>query len=311
MSDVSRVITVFGGSGFIGRHLVWRLARTGARIRIACRSPNRAAFLKTLGEVGQIVPFATDIADEASVARAVEGASTVVNLIGILFESTRWKFANVQAEAPGRIAAAARAAGATRLVHISAIGADAKSPSEYARTKAAGEMAVLDAFPTATILRPSIVFGPEDNFFNQFATIACLSPVLPLFGGGQTRFQPVFVGDVADAIMACLNTPATQGKTYELGGPKVYSFRDLMKLTLSTIQRCRLLMPVPWPVASALARVMELLPAPMLTRDQVTLLRQDNVVAKGALRLSDLGLTPTPAEIILPGYLTRFRRYGK
>ena len=309
MSD--RVVTVFGGSGFIGRYVVQRLARTGVRVNVAVRHVERAKFLKTMGNVGQITPVACDITAAASVARAVQGADAVVNLVGILYPSGHGHgFDAVHHQAAGAIAEAAKAAGARALVQISAIGADAESDSAYARSKAAGEAAVRAAFPEATILRPSIVFGPEDSFFNRFAAMARLSPALPLIGGGHTLFQPVYVGDVADAVLRALSDPGTQGKTYELGGPKTYSFKALMELMLATIGRRRLLVPVPFGIAEIQGAVLQLLPVPPLTRDQVALLKRDNVVAEGALTLADLGIEPTTLEVILPAYMERFRRDG-
>jgi NADH dehydrogenase len=311
MSFRYRVATVFGGSGFIGRHLIKRLAKTGTIIRVATRHPSSANFLRTNGAVGQIIPIATNINDDASVAAAVRDADIVINLIGILYESGVNTFRGTQGEAPGRIARAAKAAGAQRFVQISAIGADAGSSSEYARSKAAGEQAVLKAFPEATILRPSIVFGPEDNFFNRFAAMARIAPALPLIGGGHTKFQPVYVGDVAEAIMKALENPAAQGKIYELGGPQVYSFKEIMELVLAETRRKRFLVPVPWSVAEFQGKILGKLPKPLLTLDQVELLKRDNVVAPGAATLNDLGVSPTAAEVIIPTYLDRFRVGGR
>jgi uncharacterized protein YbjT (DUF2867 family) len=311
MSFRYRVATVFGGSGFIGRHLIKRLAKTGTIIRVATRHPSSANFLRTNGAVGQIIPIATNIHDDVSVAAAVRDADIVINLIGILYESGVNTFRGTQGEAPGRIARAAKAAGAQRFVQISAIGADAGSTAEYARSKAAGEQAVLKAFPEATILRPSIVFGPEDGFFNRFAAMARISPVLPLIGGGHTKFQPVYVGDVADAIMKVLENPATQGKTYELGGPQVYSFKEIMELVLAETRRKSFLVPVPWGVAEFQGKILGKLPKPPLTLDQVELLKRDNVVAPGAATLQDLGINPTAVEVIIPTYLDRFRVGGR
>jgi uncharacterized protein YbjT (DUF2867 family) len=308
---MARVVTVFGGSGFIGRTLIKRLAKTGAVIRVAVRNPERAKILKPMGDVGQITPFRIDIRSDHEVAAAVGEADAVVNLIGILYERGASRFAPVHGEAPGRMAIAARQAGVRRFVHISAIGADPSSPSAYARSKAAGEDAVRATLPHAVILRPSIVFGPEDEFFNRFAALAQVLPALPLIGGGRTRFQPVYVGDVADAIMVALDNPATDGQTYELGGPKVYTFKELMELMLAEIQRRRLLIPVPFALASLQALVLELLPEPPLTRDQVKLLQRDTVVGPGALTLRELGIAPTAVEPILPTYLDRFRPGGR
>ena len=303
----NRLITVFGGTGFIGRHVVRRLAARGARILVPSRDPARGTHLQPMGGVGQIVIERADLASEEALARVVQGAHAVVNLIGILYETGRQTFAEVQGELPGRIGRAAAAAGAARLVQISAIGADLQSASAYARSKAEGERAVRDAFPDATIMRPSIVVGPEDSFFNRFAAMARLLPALPLIGGGRTRFQPVYVGDVADAIVAALEWDVARGQTFELGGPQVYSFAQLMRYLLQVIGRRRLLVPVSFELATWQARMLELLPVPPLTRDQVELLKTDNVVGADALTLADLGVTPTPIELVVPDYLARYR----
>lgn len=305
------VATVFGGSGFIGRYVVKRLAEAGFIVRVAVRDPEAALFLKPMGGVGQVVPMACDVTKPALVAAAVAGAEVVISLVGILFESRTNSFAATQAEAPGTIARAAAAAGVRRLVHVSALGADAASDSLYARSKAEGEQAVLAAFPAATILRPSLVFGPEDGFFNRFAAMAGLSPVLPLVGGGQTRFQPVYVGDVADAVMAALARDEAMGRTYELGGPKTYTFRELMEFILATIGRRRHLVPLPWGLAMLQGRLGEFLPTPPITQDQVRLLRRDSVVAAGAPGLAELGIAPHAIEAIVPSYLARYRRPGR
>lgn len=305
-----KVATVFGGSGFIGRYVVKRLAERGHIVRVAVRDPEAALFLKPMGAPGQIVPVGVSVTDDAGVAAVVSGAEIVVNLVGILHETRKATFKAIQGEAPGRIGRAAAAAGARAVVQLSAIGADAASPSAYARTKAEGEQAVREAFPEATVLRPSIVFGPEDGFFNRFAALAQFVPALPLYGGGETKFQPVYVGDVADAVMAALDRADAAGRTYELGGPRVYSFRDLLQYILTVTGRRRLLLPLPWSVGRMQARVFELLPNPPLTRDQLLLLQRDNVVAPGALTLADLGIMPKAVEAIVPGYLGRFRRRG-
>ncbi len=309
MSYRQRIVTVFGGSGFIGRHLIRRLARTGAVVRVATRNPAKAGFLKTAGAVGQIVPLGCDVFKDDSVARVVKDADAVVNLIGALHETSSMPFAAVHVDAPARIARLAKEAGVGGLVQVSAIGADANGPAEYARTKAAGEKAVLDAFPEAVILRPSIVFGPEDQFFNRFAAMAQVSPALPLIGGGETRFQPVHVGDVADAIMAALERDDAKGRTFELGGPRVYTFKALMELMLREIKRRRLLVPIPWGVAEAMGSVGEKVPVitPPITRDQVEMLKRDNVVGEGMPGLADLGVTqPSAVEVVIPTYLFRF-----
>ena len=309
---MERVATVFGGSGFIGRYIVKRLAQDGWVVRVAVRDPASAHFLKPLGNVGQIVPVPVRLQDPDSVKWAVEGVDAVFNLVGILYEpGGDQRFESVQHKGAGQVAQAAEAAGVSRLIHISAIGADENSESVYARTKALGEKAVLSAFPTATILRPSIVIGPEDGFFNRFAAMARLSPALPLIGGGKTRFQPVYVGDVADAAMATLHDADTKGGTYELGGPKVYTFKELMALMLKVIGRKRMLLPIPFEVASLQARFAELLPKPPLTRDQVRLLKTDNVVSDDAKGFADLGVKPQAIEVILPRYLARYRVGGR
>ena len=304
-------VTVFGGSGFIGRYIVPRLADLGWTVRVAVRNPDDAAFLKPSGNVGQIVPLACNLRDEASVKRALAGADAAINLVGILFESGKQTFADVQYQGAKRAAEAAAAEGITHYVHLSAIGADKNSASEYARSKAAAEEAVLAAIPTASILRPSVVFGPEDGFFNRFAAMARLSPVLPLVGGGHTRFQPVYVSDVAEAAIKCLTDKRCGGKTYELGGPKAYSFKELLKLMLQAIGRRRLLAPLPFAIADLQGRFLELLPEPPLTRDQVKLLQQDNVVSPDALTFQDLGIEPHSVEIVIPTYLDRYRPGGR
>lgn len=306
-----QLITVFGGSGFLGRYVVQRLAAAGHRVRVAVRNPNEALFLKPLGDVGQVQTVQANIRNAASVQRAVEGADSVINLVGILFQSGKQKFDAVQAAGAGTIASAAAEAGVTSLVHVSAIGADAEARSKYARSKGAGEAAVRAAFPGAVILRPSILFGNEDNFFNRFAMLSKISYVLPLIGG-NTRFQPVYVEDVAAAVVAALEGGEnTSGQTYELGGPKVYTFRQLMELMMEVTTVKRFLLPWPFWAARIDAFFLQMLPNPLLTVDQVRLLESDNIVSEGARGLSDLGITPTPAEIVLPTYLARFRPLGQ
>jgi NADH dehydrogenase len=316
--------TVFGGSGFIGRHLVQRLAAQGWRVRVAVRDPVAARFLQPLGDVGQVVPVFADIRRDAAVKAAVEGASLVVNVVGILFERRRAGFQAIHVDGAARVAEAAAAAGAGSLVHVSALGADARSASAYARSKAAGEEAVLAAFPAASILRPSVVFGPEDDFFNRFARLASLSPVLPVFvtddlrtlcrgdgchpfGSGGARFQPVYAGDVADAIVSAASSPGHRGRLYQLGGPRVYSLKEVLELVLKITGRQRLLVPLPLSVARLSAAFLQQLPNPPLTVDQVRLLAVDNVVAPGSPGLAELGVKPTSAELILPSYLARYR----
>jgi len=311
------LVTVFGGSGFVGSQVVRALAKSGYRVRVAVRQPNLAYRLRMLGDVGQIEVIQANVRNEASVARALDGAEAAVNLVGVLWESGRQQFQSLHAMGAKTVAQQAAAAGVKRLVQVSAIGADADSDAKYARTKAEGEAAVRAAFPTATIVRPSIVFGQDDKFFNKFGQMAASAPALPLVGGGATRFQPVFVGDVAAAIAKIVATPGAQGQTYELGGPAVYTFKELLQLVLTETGRARVLAPLPWPLASLVGKLGDiqasLLPlAPPLTTDQVALLKAgDNVVAPGAKGLSDLGILPTAVEAVVPSYLYRYRKGGQ
>ncbi|MFO0466240.1 MAG: complex I NDUFA9 subunit family protein, partial [bacterium] len=285
-------------------------AAAGHSIRIAGRDTERAARRCTMGGVGQITPIAASITDEASSARAVAGADIVINLVGILFESRAGDFQRIQAEGAGRVARLAAAAGAKQFLHLSAIGADAGSPSLYAQTKAAGEAAVLAAFPGAIILRPSVVFGAEDQFFNRFAGLAALLPFMPVVAG-ETRFQPVYVGDVADAAMAALADPAASGKVFELGGPRVMSMRQVLRYILDVTGRQRPMIALPGGFVRLQARLGELLPTPPLTRDQLILLGKDNVVSPNALGFQALGIEPKAVEAIVPSYLARFRVGGQ
>lgn len=303
-------VAILGGAGFIGRYVVKRLAERGDVLTVGGRHATSAKFLKLKGDVGQVGLFNIAIDDETVMPAFVANNDAVVNLVGILYEGGAQRFEFAHHIGPARLARLAREAGAERFIHISAIGAEARSSSAYARTKAAGEEAVRDAFPTATILRPSVVFGPEDQFFNRMAALATVSPVVPLIGGGVTRFQPVYVGDVADAVVRCLDDPATAGRTYELGGPKVYTLRALTELLLEEIRRKRLLVDLPFGLASLQARFLGLLPNPPLTADQVELLKGDSVVSPGALGFDALGISPNAVEAILPTYLDRFRRGG-
>jgi len=306
-----KTIVLFGGTGFIGRYIVREAAKRGWQINIASRDPGSALFLKTCGSVGQIAPVFANIADDDSVRAAMRGADYVVNLCGILYETGRQKFDGVHRDGADRIARIAAELGVQRMVHVSAIGASSASEATYAQSKAAGEEAVRNHYANATILRPSIVFGPEDGFFNLFAGLARLSPFLPLIGGGHTKFQPVYVCDVSDAVMAALDRADTAGKTYELGGPRAYSFKELLQMILREIGLKRPLITVPWSIAMIQGGILGLLPKPLLTRDQVKLLKSDNVVADGALTLKDLGIDPTAVEIIVPTYLRRFRPGGR
>jgi uncharacterized protein YbjT (DUF2867 family) len=303
-------IAVLGGSGFIGRYVVKRLAGRGEVLTVGGRYASQATFLRLKGEVGQVGLVNIAIDSEAVLPEFLAGKDALINCVGILREHGAQTFDRVHHGAPARLARLAREAGVARLIHISAIGADPRSTSAYGRSKAAGEQAVKDAFPTATILRPSIVFGPEDDFFNRFAKLATISPFVPLIGGGETRVQPVYVGDVADAVVRALDDPAAAGRTYELGGPKIYTFRALMELMLAEIKRKRWFVDLPYGLAALQARLMAILPSPPLTVDQVEMLKRDNVVSSGALTLATLGIEPNAVEAIIPLYLDRFRKGG-
>ncbi|WP_321343055.1 complex I NDUFA9 subunit family protein [Breoghania sp.] len=310
-----KLVTVFGGSGFVGRHVVHALARRGWRVRVAVRRPDLAFHLQPLGSVGQIHAVQANLRYPDSVAHAVTGSDAVVNLVGILSQSGRQTFDAVQAFGARAVAQACKDAGITDLVHMSAIGADANSPSGYGRSKAAGEAAVRELVPQAVIMRPSILFGPEDDFFNRFASMARMSPVLPLIGGGKTRFQPVFVGDVAEAVARAVEGEAEAGATYELGGAQVKTFRECMEMMLEITARKRLFVPLSFRMAGSLARVLQMIPGSPLTKDQVAMLKSDNVVSEEAVAaghtLSGLGITPVTLAAILPGYLWRFRVHGQ
>src|SRR5262245_11072393 len=313
-SPYDTLVTVYGGSGFLGRHVVRALAKRHYRIRVAVRRPELAGHLQPLGRVGQIHAVQANLRHPASVDAAARDADVVVNLTGILFERGRQRFQSVQAFGAEACALAASVYGA-RMVHVSAIGADEHSPSLYASTKATGEKLVLAAMPEATILRPSILFGPEDDFFNRFAAMARLAPALPLIGGGHTRFQPVFVADVAEAVVAAVEGRTRPGTIYELGGPEVKSFKELMQFLLATIGRKRLLMPIPFGIAKFQASFLQFMPKPLLTPDQVELLKRDNVVSEEAKRagrtLEGLNIAPTAMEVVVPSYLWRFRKTGQ
>ncbi|MBV9655487.1 MAG: complex I NDUFA9 subunit family protein [Acetobacteraceae bacterium] len=305
-----QIATVFGGSGFLGRYIVKRFAQRGYIVRVAVRDTERALFLKPMGVVGQIVPLYARIEDDATVARAVQDADVVVSLVGVLAEHRAGDFDRIHAEGAGRVARLAAASGVSRLVHVSAIGADPASRSRYGASKARGEQAVRAAFPQATILRPSLVFGPEDAFFNRFGTMAQISPFMPVIAGA-TRMQPVYVGDVADAVLAATERTDALGKTYELGGPQVWTFREILAYILKVTRRRLRLVGIPHAFASLQAAILERLPGKMLTRDQLHMLDHDNVVSPGAPGLADLGVTPTPVDLVVPSYLKRFRPGGK
>lgn len=313
--EINKLVTVFGGSGFLGRHVVRALARAGYRVRAAVRRPDLAGHLQPLGSVGQIHGVQANLRYPASVAAAAEGSHAVVNLVGILYPTGRQSFDAVHAFGAGAVAEAAAEVGAEHLVHVSAIGADPDSSADYARSKAAGEAQVREAFPSAVILRPSIVFGPEDDFFNRFGAMARYLPALPLIGGGHTKFQPVYVGDIAAAVVSSIQGAAEAGKVYELGGPETFSFKELLEFILAETHRSRLLLPLPFGLARLEARFLQLLPKPLLTVDQVNLLETDNVVSEAAISesrtLSGLGIDPHSIEAIVPAYLERFRKAGQ
>jgi len=310
------LVTVFGASGFVGRHAVRALAARGYRIRAVCRKPNLANFLLPAGQVGQIQIVKGNINNEDDIARALAGAAAVVNAAGVLAGHGAQSLESINCDAPGRVARAALAAGVATLVHVSAIGADTEAMSEYARTKGLGERAVREGFPRAVIMRPSLVFGPEDDFFNRFASMARFMPALPLIGGGHTKFQPVFVGDVAAAIARAVDEKAMSGRSYQLGGPKVYSFRELIEFILRQTGRGRLLVPLPFLFAKIMGFFLQipsfvLTLRPMLTVDQVRLLKSDNVVQPGAFTLDDLDINPASVETVVPTYLWRFHPKGQ
>ena len=314
---MSKLVTIYGGSGFVGRYIARRMAKEGWRVRVAVRRPNDALFVKPYGVVGQVEPVACNIRDDASVRAVMKGADAVVNCVGILNRSGKNTFDAVQASGAARIARLAAEEGVASLVHLSAIGADENSPSEYQQTKAAGEKAILSAFPNAVILRPSIIFGTEDGFFNRFAAMARFGPILPVVGA-NTRFQPVFVDDVAQAAVLGITGKAAPG-IYELGGPDTETFRDLMRRMLHVIRRRRLVINIPFFAASIMGGAFDLLQTlslgliqnGMITRDQVRNLRADNVVSPGARDFADLGITPTAMEAVLPEYLWRYRPSGQ
>lgn len=306
---MNQTVCIFGGTGFIGAQVVRELCRAGYRVKVASRVPERAFDLKPCGHVGQVVGIACDTSPE-QIARAIDGCDIVINCIGILYEKGKSRFQKAHAELPQDIARACADHQVARLIHISALGVD-KATSRYAQSKRQGEENVMRAFPDATILRPSIVFGAQDSFFNRFAALAKFLPALPLIGGGKTKFQPVYVGDVADAVMAVLKNEKTAGNIYELGGPEVVTFRELYQKMFSVTHQPRVLLPIPYGVARIQGAVMGLLPKPPLTADQVESLKTDNVVQDGALSLHDLGITPTAMDAILPTYLKQYRLGGR
>lgn len=308
------LVTVFGGSGFIGAQVVRQLAKAGWRVRVAVREPGLAYAMRLAGDVGQVDIVQANIRSPASIRRALEGATAAVNLVGVLSERGRQGFQAVHVMGARNVAEAAKAMDVTRLVQMSALGADPQGQAKYARTKAEGEAVVREIFPSAVIIRPSIVFGQGDGFFNRFAQMASLSPALPLIGGGETRFQPVFVGDVGKAIAEAATRPDVAGRTFELAGPATYSFRQLMEMILAEIGRKRALTPIPFPIAGLLGKAGDLAAAliePPITSDQVLLLKTDNVASGQYPGLADLGVEPTALEGVLPTYLYRYRKGGQ
>ncbi|EAQ24510.1 NADH ubiquinone oxidoreductase, putative [Roseovarius sp. 217] len=315
-AEMSKLVTIYGGSGFVGRYIARRMAQAGWRVRVAVRRPNEAIHVKPYGVVGQVEPVFCNIRDDASVRAVMQGADAVVNCVGTFDRKGKNSFDAIQAEGATRVARMAAEVGVAHLVHISAIGADAESDSAYARSKAAGEAGILKHFPGAVILRPSVIFGPEDQFFNRFAAMTRFGPVLPVVGA-ETRFQPVYVDDVAQAAVMGAMGQAAPG-IYELGGPEVASFRALMQQMLGVIRRSRLIVNIPFGVAAILAGVMELVQTvtlglipPQITRDQVRSLRVDNVVSEQAKGFDSLGISPTALGAVLPDYLWRFRPAGQ
>jgi NADH dehydrogenase len=304
-----KTATIFGGTGFIGRHIVSALAKRGLTVKVATRVPEHAYFLRPRGTPGQIVPLGCDYNDPSSIAAAAAGSDYVVNCIGVLFEKRKRTFKKTHVEIAQEIAKACKKQGVQRLVHISALGAD-KGKSRYDRSKNEGEQAVRAAFPAATILRPGLVFGPEDSFFNMFAEMSRYLPALPLIGGDRTKFQPVYVGDVAEAAEITLLAPGAEGKTYELGGPEILTFRQMFEKMFAVTGRRRCLVSVPFGIAKIDAVFLSLMPRPVLTPDQVETLKTDNVVSAGALTLETLGIQPEPLSLILPEYLAAYKAGG-
>jgi uncharacterized protein YbjT (DUF2867 family) len=305
------LVTLFGGSGLLGRYAVRAFANAGWRIKVGVRHPNLAHFLPSMGHVGQILVSKVDVRDEDAVAAAVRGADVVVNLVGILYPGGGQTYKDVHVEAARSIGRASKAAGAGTLIHVSTMNITPESESAYARSKAIGENALREEFPQTTLIKPSLVFGPEDQFFNKFAGLARMLPFLPLVGGGHTKFQPVFAGDVADAIVKCASDPATRGKVYELGGPTVMSVKDMLTIILRATARSRPLIPIPFWLASIQGFFLQYLPGKLLTVDQVKFLKTDNTVNAGALTLADLGIVPDSLESVAPAYLWRFRPKGQ
>ena len=311
MAKKDKIICIFGGSGFLGQHVVQDLARAGYRIKIASRIPESAFELKTYGDVGQIAPVVCNYSDKASLENVIDGCDVVINLIGILYQKSKNSFMRVHHDLPEAMATVCHEKKISKFIHVSALGVET-SQSKYAKSKLAGEKAIVEAYPDATILRPSVVFGAGDNFFNMFAKLATFLPVLPLIGGGKTKFQPVYVGDIAQAIANIVEekTDEFKGKTYQLAGPEVVTFKEIYQILLSEINRDRALVSVPWPIAKLQGAVFGLLPKPLLTYDQVVSLKSDNVKDDAALGLQDLDVESTAMGSILPRYLSNFKKGG-
>lgn len=306
-----RTVTIFGGSGFVGRYIVQKFAEEGALIRVAVRNPVAANFLKPLGNVGQIMPVQASILSLRDIERAIQGADVVINLVGILYEKGTQTFEALHIEGARYVAQTASRLRISTLLHMSALGANIDSSSRYASTKAQGEEMILKYFPRATIFRPSVIFGAEDSFLNRFSQMALVSPFLPLIGGGKTRFQPIYVGDVAESFLQASLKPDAQEKIYELGGPSIYTFKELMEYLLKTINRKRLLLPLPFKLTKGMATIVQFLPTPLLTPDQVELLKTDTVVSPQALTIENLGIQAHALEILAPLYLARYCPGGR
>jgi len=303
-----KTVAIFGGSGFLGRYLARELLEKGYAVNIISRTPHRASEIATAGAVGQTAFTVGNIRNEDSIRKSISGAHCVINLTGILFERGKQRFPAIHAQAAERIAKLAKETGVKNLVHVSSLGVDRATKSLYARTKITGEKAVMAAFPKATIIRPSTFFGPEDKFFNMFASLLRFSPFMPLIGGGITKFQPVYVVDVAKAIVETLENETSKGKIYEFGGPKIYSFKQLLEFIMEKTGHKRMFIPIPFSVAKVHAAFMELFPVPLVTRDQVTMLKTDNVVRETENTILALGIKPKSIEEIVPGYLERYKK---
>ena len=306
-----KIATIFGATGFIGRHLIRRLTEKDFRIIVATRSPYLHGYLRPLGDPGQIDLEKVNLFDEKTLRVLLKNSHVVINLVGILYETRRQKFENIHSKFPELLSRLCNEYGIEKFIHLSALGINENVKSEYIRTKLQGEKNILNNFDKSIILRPSIVFGPEDNFFNQFASLAQFLPFLPLIGGGQTKFQPIYVGDVAKAIVAILQKEEIDNKIFELGGTEIFTFQELMNILLKQIKKRRFLIPVPFSIAKFGARILQMFPKPLITTDQIEILKQDNVVDSNYATLKDLNISPKTIESILPKYIYRFREGGE